>query len=703
MSERRKPFCEAEFVDGFAARLDGNDHEGALDFLIAELPALLASGMNRKEKLNHILFPAQALQAGGGTKHGSAKLLRKASTVAEAVADAEVRQRGLFVDFGAGVHDPIALATYFYLNGFQRAVANDLSPPRSARYSAQSMATILTEMAADPERFLMAGADEGVFRARLREFDVAAFRAGDFAAGFAGTQGRVRHVVGDIVNADIEPGEASVIVSFAVFEHVSDVDGVLRFLYERTAPGGLGYHFIDLADHRAYRNDGAYDAFTFLTEEEGPRNLNRLRRGEHISAFERAGFSILAQSARHRPVSAPTRERLLAPWKDLPEDELSAISLTLSVRKPADPAPRPVDGAATAALGAEGPFDVLAHARARARLEGETDPLPAKGLVRSSLGDALRQYRVPLSESARAHPTMMSLTEREVLFGLARDSYEGYGRIVDAGIFLGASTRLFAEGIAANGQRDAILARYQRPCISFEQGRLNRGMPAFFERHGVDASDLTGSSFVPLLERLIADVRPYVDLRIGDITGQTWSDGPIEILFLDLVKNPKINQTCLCEFYPHLIPGRSIVIQQDYFIDRLPFLKVSQEALSPYFEYLGSAYSSGYFRLTREIPRDVLEEAGAGDVPLKGQLAAIEECAARVAFDPDRHFMVLLSKVIATAAAEGHDAARAAYHELEGRFPDQAVLRTRLGHRMERALGDLNRDFSAAHGRNPAT
>ena len=697
-----KPFREKEFNTGFMELIEAGSHEKALGFLIEQMPRLLASGMNRKEKLNHLLYASQLVQSGGNTKHGSAKLIGKAKSVANALQRQELKQRDLFVDFGAGAHDPIALSTYFYLNGFDRALANDMLAPRNMTYSALSMREILSDMNARPEAFLLDGSDMDLFQKRLKEFDIAAFGQGKFYEGFAGTEGRVRYVVDDIVNAEIEPGSISLFVSFAVFEHVDDMEGVLNFFHKCCAPGGIGFHYIDLADHRSYRHDGEFNAFSFLTEKEGPVNINRLRKSEQENAFTKAGFTITNSVGTTKEIPEATRAKFLPKWEKMSEEDKTTFGMSMIVEKSGTAGskiktPTKKTGSASKIKSKKKPAPAAVKKKlAQNPSKKEVAKKPRTSHMRMNQLGFLEEYRVSMPEGLATHPSMMSPVEREVLYGLASKYYTGKGRIVDAGVFLGASTRIFGKGIRANTEKTKILKKYKKPCVTFEHGQLGGGMPKFFERHGVDTSLIEGTSFAPLLKKMIKDVRPLVDLRIGDILSETWGDEPIEILFLDVVKSYDINAFTLKNFFPRLIPGRSILIQQDYFIDRLPFLKMSQESLAPYFEYIGNAQSSGYFLLKKKIPKKVLAKAAnPNGFEFDEKISLIEQCAERVSFDSDRTYMTLLSKVIQTLQDRGYDAAVEMLNAINNDFPAQKNLETVSKNRLKMALGQLDRDFVA--------
>lgn len=318
-------------------------------------------------------------------------------------------------------------------------------------------------------------------------------------------------------------------------------------------------------------------------------------------------------------------------------------------------------------------------------------------MIKNELG-ALEGFRNALPEDLKKHPSMMSPMELEILYGMTKDYYTGQGKIVDAGVFMGASTRLFGHGIMANANADAIYAKYAKPVVTLEWGQLGGGMPAFFKRHNIETEGLLdGTSFAPLLRKMIADVLPKTDLNLGDIKEFSWDDTPIEICFLDVIKSYAINAQVFQMFVPNMIPGHSILIQQDYFIDRLPFLKVTQELLAPYFEYMGNVQSSGYFKLKKAIPQDVLDMAtDPKALPLDEQHRLIEQCADRVGFDQDRKYMVLLSKAVASIQHSGPEASRDVFEELKAQFPEQQKTDALYALRLAQASKLIENDIEKA-------
>ena len=95
----------------------------------------------------------------------------------------------------------------------------------------------------------------------------------------------------------------------------------------------------------------------------------------------------------------------------------------------------------------------MAAAATTARADREAAPSTkvellsaAKPLQMTRLNAAFAKLVDSIPLSCLDTPSMMSIPERQFLFGLASRYYAGKGIIVDAGIFLGASTRCFGEG-----------------------------------------------------------------------------------------------------------------------------------------------------------------------------------------------------------------------------------------------------------------
>lgn len=322
---------------------------------------------------------------------------------------------------------------------------------------------------------------------------------------------------------------------------------------------------------------------------------------------------------------------------------------------------------------------------------------PAKPLQMTRLSAAFAPLVNATPLSSLDTPSMMSIPERQFLFGLASRYYAGKGIIVDAGIFLGASTRCFGEGVRSNPACEEITRNWPQPIVSFERAIVNPNMPDFFKSHGLAFSAAQGESFEVELRRNIEPVKDLVDLRIGDFNDAASVDSPVEILFLDILKGVRLSLRAFRLFYPRLIPGRSIVIQQDYFYEGLPWIKTHQEALAAYFDFVGEIGSSAIFLCTREIPQTAVDELD-NDMSHAEQLRLASIAMQRSA-DPSRRFLMALSKTRLIRKLQGRAAARAYLDVVKAEFPEQVTQSAYA--RLSQAVQEIEEIFIEKPGRAP--
>ncbi|HMN70393.1 MAG TPA: methyltransferase domain-containing protein [Rhodoblastus sp.] len=290
--------------------------------------------MNGKEKLNHLIYLPRIIQGGGGTKHGYQKLRIKAAGVERAIKGLALPKGGAFIELGCGAHDPLALPTYFYLNGFEPCYGIDLLPPRTEYYSAMSMYDICLNVRTFPRSYCRPGVEPKDILARLKDFHLTKFEQGNLAAGFGAAKDKVKFLQEDICEADIKRESCSLIVSFAVLEHVTDITRVAQTLYDLLLPGGVVYHFVDLADHRSYRGDGAFGPLSFLADEVAPPNMNRLRAPQITEAHVAAGFEVLRDSRETAEMPDEILKNLQPRFKAFSLEDVSVIKQSLILRKP---------------------------------------------------------------------------------------------------------------------------------------------------------------------------------------------------------------------------------------------------------------------------------------------------------------------------------------------------------------------------------
>jgi hypothetical protein len=271
-----------------------------------------------------------------------------------------------------------------------------------------------------------------------------------------------------------------------------------------------------------------------------------------------------------------------------------------------------------------------------------TDPL--RNLIR-------RPWRgVTLPPDAVGIPTMLSKAERRVLYSLARDYAGGDAAIVDAGCFLGGSTAALLAGVRDRPERWS-----GPPVESYDLFRVEAYTIEKFFRG--DPSVRVGDSFRPRFDDDAArfDV-PHV-VHEGDITELGWVGGPIDVLFLDVLKSWEINDAVLRDFFPSLLPGRSVIVHQDYAWGDTPWIPITVELMRDSLLLIDwMEWGSHVFFVERELPGDVLEN-GVGGLELDTKLRLMDEAVARA--EGWVQGVLEISRCFLLAERDGPDAALA--------------------------------------------
>ena len=199
---------------------------------------------------------------------------------------------------------------------------------------------------------------------------------------------------------------------------------------------------------------------------------------------------------------------------------------------------------------------------------------------------------------------MLMRIEQQLLFGLARDYFCNAGDIVDAGCFLGGSTLALAHGLLGNpnwlrNRRYRVIHSYDLFVV--EPWTIGVYFPP---------ETPLGTGFEPAYRENIAEVAHLVDVRAGDITASGPPAEPVEILFVDCAKHWVVNDYIVRAFFPLLVSGRSLVIQQDYLYPIYTgWLPVTMEYFSEYFEIVDhTELNSVVFRYRKRIPDVLLQQ-----------------------------------------------------------------------------------------------
>jgi hypothetical protein len=262
-------------------------------------------------------------------------------------------------------------------------------------------------------------------------------------------------------------------------------------------------------------------------------------------------------------------------------------------------------------------------------------------------------------------PTMLSPQERRLLYLLARDFAEEGAAIVDAGCFLGGSTVALlagAEDREAPWQGD--------PIASYDLFRVEEyTLSKFF---GDDPAVRVGDSFRARFDAHVAgfDV-PHV-VHEGDITEIGWSGGPIDVLFLDVLKWWDINDAVLRDFYPSLVPGRSVIVHQDYGWGWLPWIPITVELMRDSLRLIdGMPYGSHVFFVENEIPDDVIRD-GVSRLDLSTKIELIDRVIERS--KGTIRGMMEIARTPLLAERDGREAARRDLARIGERYANDSAV-----------------------------
>ena len=204
-----------------------------------------------------------------------------------------------------------------------------------------------------------------------------------------------------------------------------------------------------------------------------------------------------------------------------------------------------------------------------------------------------------LLAQAAAVPTMLAPEEQQFYAWVTSEWMQGDGAVVDLGCFAGGSTARLAAGHQRAGHPGLIHAydRFGANEFAKEQILYAQGVAPF---KGNDILDLTIDLLTPWTERIA--------LYPGDIKDHIWEDGPIEILVMDASKTIATMDQMARMFFPSLIPGRSLVVQQDYLFWRLPWIPIQMELLADYFTPVAHVREDTVaFLNTKKIDDDALD------------------------------------------------------------------------------------------------
>ncbi len=199
---------------------------------------------------------------------------------------------------------------------------------------------------------------------------------------------------------------------------------------------------------------------------------------------------------------------------------------------------------------------------------------------------------------------MTSLAERLQFRDYAAWTYTGQGALVDLGCWLGSTTIPLADGLAENRHPGTR----RRRVLAFDQFVWEEWMEPFVQGTPVAGRFAPGDSFREEFERRCVPWRDRIEVCPRDLTCFEWTGGPIEFLLIDAMKSWPLANAIARTFFPHLIPGVSLVVHQDFAHYYTSWIHLQTYRLRDYFQPVTDVEGSCslVFRLTRPIPARLL-------------------------------------------------------------------------------------------------
>ncbi len=233
--------------------------------------------------------------------------------------------------------------------------------------------------------------------------------------------------------------------------------------------------------------------------------------------------------------------------------------------------------------------------------------------------DRILGNKKPL-ENAAPEFGMTCGNEQSFCRDYAKELFTGAGEIVDMGCWMGATTVSFSKGLRENHR---ISSDQRRKRIhSYDLFQWHSSMDPNVCGTPLEGTFREGDSFLPEFEKRTSKWREYFSVNAGDVNAVEWTAGPIELLFVDAMKWPNTAAAIVKKFYPHLIPGVSLVAHQDFGHFFTGWIHLIQYRLRDYFEFFKEVKKSStvVFKLKAAIPPALLEQdcflenADAGEI-----------------------------------------------------------------------------------------
>ena len=200
---------------------------------------------------------------------------------------------------------------------------------------------------------------------------------------------------------------------------------------------------------------------------------------------------------------------------------------------------------------------------------------------------------------------MVGFEERRMLYWLGAEHYSGAGIVVDAGGYLGASAFALGAGLAQSQHAAApraVVHSYDRFVADDGYIRNDISRRLYPVPEGYDYQGIFEFQTALHADRIVAHRGDFIELPAPA--------APIEILFVDVAKTVALNHRLVEHYFTRLIPGKSVIVQQDFYQAWYPYIPITMEYFRDWFAVADAfvAESSRLYFLTRKIPRQAIRD-----------------------------------------------------------------------------------------------
>jgi hypothetical protein len=199
---------------------------------------------------------------------------------------------------------------------------------------------------------------------------------------------------------------------------------------------------------------------------------------------------------------------------------------------------------------------------------------------------------------------MTTCEERAWWMDYTSNTYEGKGAIVDLGSWFGSTACALAEGLRSNKNQHAR----NQPIHAIDLFVWHPWMDVCVVGTPFEGKLKAGDDFMHIFHQ---QTKRYGNQIIGikeDLNKYIWNGGRIEFLLIDAMKSWGLANRIIEQYYTHLIPGTSFILQQDFAHFYAYWIHLIQYRMRDHFEPIEDTIKnfSVAFKLIRPIPQHLL-------------------------------------------------------------------------------------------------